>query len=174
MTILFWGLALFASAFVIHFVLWKIRLPNRQIKAILQIFFTVLVVGILLLWSVPDTSIFCGIAPPTSFAEQIHISLFFISLTLAYMITYTALEADSPSLVIMTAINDAGPDGLDKKCFDKLMNDDILVKPRIRDLLLNKKVKMDGDRYVLTPKGVLFAQIFITYRKIMNVSHKGG
>lgn len=90
------------------------------------------------------------------------------------MITYSALEADSPSLVIVTTIANAGPNGLDKKYFDELMNDDILVKPRIRDLLLNKMAEMEGDKYVLTPKGVLFARIFIVYRKIMNVSRKGG
>ena len=61
-----------------------------------------------------------------------------------------------------------------KKKFDEYMNDNILVKPRIRDLLLNKMVVMDEDRYVLTPKGALFARIFIIYRKIMNVSRKGG
>ena len=90
------------------------------------------------------------------------------------MITYSALEADSPSLVIITTIANAGSNGLDKKSFDELMNDNVLVKPRIRDLLLNKMVEMDGDRYVLTPKGILFARIFIIYRKIMNVSRKGG
>lgn len=174
MRILFWGSALFVFAFFVHLVLWKIRLPKRQTKVILQIFFAVLTVGIIVLCNLPDNPVFWEITPPVSFAEYIQISLLFISLTLAYMITYSALEADSPSLVIVTTIANAGPNGLDKKCFDELMNDNILVKPRIRDLLLNKMAKMDGDKYVLTPKGVLFARIFIIYRKIINVSRKGG
>lgn len=174
MRILFWGSALLILSFFIHLVLWKVRLPKRQTKTILQIFFAVLIIGILVLCNLPDSPVFMGITPPVSFAEYIQISLFFISLTLAYMITYSALEADSPSLVIVTTIANAGPNGLDKKYFDELMNDDILVKPRIRDLLLNKMAEMEGDKYVLTPKGVLFARIFIVYRKIMNVSRKGG
>ena len=174
MTILFWGSALFISAFLIHLVLWKIRLPKRQTKTILQIFFAVLIIGILVLCNLPDSPVFWGITPPVSFAEYIQISSFFISLTLAYMITYSALEADSPSLVIVTTIANSGPSGLDKKCFDELMNDNVLVKPRVRDLLLNKMVEMDEDRYVLTPKGALFARIFIIYREMMNVSRKGG
>ena len=174
MTILFWGSALFISAFLIHLVLWKIRLPKRQTKTILQIFFAVLIIGILVLCNLPDSPVFWGITPPVSFAEYIQISSFFISLTLAYMITYSALEADSPSLVIVTTIANAGQNGLDKKKFDELMNDNILVNPRIRDLLLNKMVEMDEDRYVLTPKGALFARIFIIYREMMNVSRKGG
>jgi hypothetical protein len=174
MRILFWGSTLYITAFFIHLVIWKIKLPKRQTKTILQIFFAVLFVGILVLWNLPDNPVFWGMSPPVSIAEYIHISLFFISLTLAYMITYSAVEADSPSLVIVTTIANAGQNGLGKKKFDEYMNDNILVKPRIRDLLLNKMVVMDEDRYVLTPKGALFARIFIIYRKIMNVSRKGG
>jgi len=174
MTILFWGSALFVFAFLVHLILWKVRLPKRQTKAILQIFFSVLFMGIIVLWNMPNDSALWGITPPSGLPEYIHISLFFISLTLAYMITYSAIEADSPSLVIVTTIANAGQNGLDKQKFDELMNDDILVKPRIRDLLLNKMVEMAEDRYILTSKGVLFARIFIVYRKIMNVSRKGG
>ena len=174
MRILFWSSVLFVLAFIIQLVLWKIRLPKRQTKVILQIFFTVLFMGNLVLWNIPNDPVLWKITPPASLLEYIHISLFFISLTLAYMITYSAIEADSPSLVIMTAIANAEPNGLDKKCFDELMTDDKLVKPRIRDLLLNKMAEMDGDKYVLTPKGVLFARFFIIYRKTMNISHKGG
>jgi len=174
MRILFWGSALFVLAFLIHLVLWKIRVPKRQTKAILQIFFVVLLIGIIVLWNIPNDPVLWEITPPASLLEYIHISLFFISLTLAYMITYSAIEADSPSLVIMTTIANAEPKGLEKENFDKLMTDDKLVKPRIKDILLNKMAEMDGDKYVLTLKGTLFASIFIIYRKIMRMSRKGG
>ncbi len=174
MIILFWGSALFVLAFFIHLVLWKVKLPKRQTKAILQIFFAVLFVGILVLWNLPDSPIIWGITPPVSLRGYIQISLFFISLTLAYIITYSAIEADSPSLVIVTAIEKAGSSGLDKKHFNELMTDEILIKPRLKDILLNKMAEMDGDKYVLTPKGTLFARIFVFYRTIMNVSRKGG
>jgi len=90
------------------------------------------------------------------------------------MITYSAIEADSPSLVIMMAIANAEPKGLEKKDFDELMTDDKLVKPRIKDILLNKMAEIVGDKYVLTPKGAVFVGIFIIYRKIMKISRKGG
>ena len=99
--------------------------------------------------------------------------MFFVSLLLAYMITYTALEADSPSLVMVMTIGSAGPEGLDKKKFDRLMSDDTLIVPRIEDLVLDKMVYMDGDKYRLTPKGVLMARIFVFYRKLLGAP-KGG
>lgn len=174
MRVLFWGSALFILAFFIHFVLWKVGLPKRQLKTILQMFFVVLFVGILVLWILPINPIFWEITPPVNLPEYIQISLFFISLTLAYMITYTAIEADSPSLLIMSTIVNAGPNGLDKKCFDELMNDDVLVKPRVNDLDRDKMIYLDKDKYRLTPKGLLMTRIFIFYRKLLNLTRKGG
>jgi hypothetical protein len=174
MIILFWGSALFVFAFLLHLMLWKIRVPKRQTKAILQIFLAVLFIGIIILWNMPNDSVLWQIALPVGLLEYIHIVLFFISLKLAYMITYSAIEADSPSLVIMMAIANAEPKGLEKKDFDELMTDDKLVKPRIKDILLNKMAEIVGDKYVLTPKGAVFVGIFIIYRKIMKISRKGG
>ena len=99
--------------------------------------------------------------------------MFYLSLLLAYMITYTALEADSPSLVMVMAISSAAPDGLDKTRFDQMMSDDTLIVPRIKDLVLDKMAYVDGEKYHLTPKGILMAQIFVFYRKLL-AAPKGG
>ena len=89
------------------------------------------------------------------------------------MITYTALEADSPSLVMIRAIGNTKDKGLPKELFNKMLSDDVLIKPRIEDLLLDKMAYLDGDKYYLSKKGILMARIFVFYRGLMNVS-KGG
>jgi len=147
-------------------------LPKRQVKTLLQLFFAVMGAGVLLLAVFPSIRLW-GVSAPRGLNEYIHIMVFFISLTLAYMITYSALEADSPSLVMVMKIESAGSGGLPKEEFDKSMNDDILVKPRVNDLLIDHMACLDGDKYKLTQKGVLFANIFIFYRKLLNVK-KGG
>lgn len=167
MTVLIIGLALFFSAFSFHLLIWRIRIPNRQTKTLLFIFF-----GILALWlisSLLSPVIFSqlGLPVPANPYEYFHIALFFISLTLAYMITYSAIEVDSPSLVMVKIIADAGPEGLLKSKFEELMTEDILVKPRIRDLLRDKMVKLDGEVFSITPKGTNFVRIFIFYRKLL-------
>lgn len=170
MRVLLGGLALAGLAFVIHLIVWRIRVPKRQTKTLLQIFFAVLILGLLVLQNTPSA---LGFSPLDSFAEYLHISLFFISITLAYMITYSALEADSPSLVMIMTIARAGSDGLSKEAFEHSMNDDLLVKPRIRDLILDQMAYLEGDKYRVTVKGALFARIFIFYRKLLNAP-KGG
>ncbi len=174
MKVLVFGLSLFGLAFILHLAIWKIRLPERQVKTMLQIFFATLTAGILALWNAPPLFEIFGISPPDNIWEYLHICLMFVSLTLAYMITYSALEADSPSLVMVMSINSAEPWGLDKKRFEELMSDDILIMPRIRDVILDRMVYMDGGKYRLTPKGVLIARIFIFYRNLINAPEEGG
>ena len=139
----------------------------------MQLFFATLVAELLALMNAPPTFKFFYLSAPGSYWEYLHICLFFVSLLFAYMITYTALEADSPSLVIVTTIGSAGRGGLDKKRFEQLMSDDKLVVPRIEDLFLDKMAYMDGEKYRLTPKGVLMARIFVYYRKLIDAP-KGG
>ena len=54
------------------------------------------------------------------------------------------------------------------------MTHDVLVIPRIKDLLLDRMVYLEGEKYLLTPKGILFAQLFIYVRKILGIENKGG
>ena len=172
MKVLFWGLFLLVSAFLFHLVVWKIRLPKRQTKVLLLIFFGTLILGLSLLWTRPTISLF-GVAAPNGWVEHLRIALLFTAFTLAYMITYSGLEADSPSLVMVLSIAQAGPGGLSRDVFFKQMTDDILIKPRVRDLLTDKMAYLDGETYRLTPKGILLAKIFVVYRNILGAG-KGG
>jgi hypothetical protein len=111
---------------------------------------------------------------PKAISDYLHIFLFFTSFTLAYLITYSALEADSPSLVLIMSIANAGTNGLPKEQFEQLVTDDVLILPRIRDLLRDKMISVEEGRYNLTSKGLVFVRIFIIYRQILKISQKGG
>lgn len=173
MKVLFWGSALFCLAFSLHLIIWKVRIPERQIKVVLQIFFGTFTIAILTLWAASSLVSNFNLFSPKSLLEYLHISFFFVSLTLAYITTYSAVEVDSPSLVMIMIIANAGRDGLDEKQFAKTMTDDLLVTPRVKDLILDKMVYLDGNKYRLTPRGLLLAHIFIFYRRILNAG-KGG
>ena len=89
------------------------------------------------------------------------------------MITYSAIEADSPSLVMVLSIAKTGKKGLEKKDFLSQMTDDIFVVPRIKDLSKDKMVYFDKGKYILTKKGRFFVMIFLFYRNLLNAP-KGG
>ncbi len=173
MKLLLWGSSLFVFAFLFHFVVWKVHLPGRQTKALLSIFLGTLVVVPISLVLITEFSPELKPWMPTGISEWMRIGIFHVALTLSYMITYSAIETDSPSLVMVMAIANAGPGGIDEKDFEATLNDDLLIKPRIKDLLTDKMVYMKNDTYRLTKKGMLFANIFIYYRAVLRAP-KGG
>lgn len=173
MRTLFWGWLIFAGFFCLHLALWRVRLPRRQVKTLLVILFGGLAVSLAALARAPVGFQFLGVTPPQGAAELLHVALLVSALILAYMITYTALEADSPSLVMTLRLVDAGPRGVLKEEFETFLDDDLLVLPRIRDLLTDEMAVLAAHRYRLTPKGRLLARIFITHRAIMGLE-KGG
>jgi hypothetical protein len=167
------GSGLFALAFFIHLSLWKIKIPRRQTKVLLVIFIGTLILGFFGLWILSSFDFAINFLCIDGLIEYLHISLFFISLLLAYVVTYSALEVDSPSLVMVMNIANAGEEGIDEDVFDKAMTDEILVMPRLRDLVTDQMAFMDGNKYRLTIKGESMARMAIFYRKLLN-SGKGG
>ena len=64
MKVLLWGIILFVLAFLLHLIIWKIRLPKRQIRMLLLIFFGVLILGIVNLWSIMLPLTVLGLSAP--------------------------------------------------------------------------------------------------------------
>ena len=163
MKILLSGAGLFSLSLCLHLVIWQIRLPKGQIKALLQLFFTVLVIG----------HIYLYLTSSASFIECLHSCLLFVSLSLAYLCTYSAIAADSPSLVMMTRIAETGSAGLDREKLFASLDDHSLIIPRIKDLHDAQMLSLSQGKYRLTTRGRLFVRIFINYRKALRLP-KGG
>jgi len=172
MAVLLWGIMIFIFGFAIHILVWKIRLPKRQVKTFMQIFAGVWFLSLISLIGLgitfPDNALL-----PHTYWEFIHISLLTLVIVLSYMNTYPGIEADSPTLVIVDAIQSAGPKGLEQLSLEKKLNDDILVSPRIEDLLTDQMAYLDGSTLRLTQKGRIMARLFIFYRSLMKAP-KGG
>jgi hypothetical protein len=170
---LFYGSLLFGLSFLLQLIMWRISLPKRQTKSLLLLFFAVFFCGSLILNKFVTAITIFGIHPPASLPEYFQMWLYLVSLTLAYMITYSAIEVDSPSLLIIMKISEAEPIGLTKKQLKLGLGDDVLIKPRIDDMLLDRMAELKQGRYRLTRKGILLAQLFIFYRNLMRASRGG-
>ena len=174
MRVLFWSLVLFFGAFFFQLIIWKIRLPDRQSKVLLQIFCFIFIGGLFTIWAARLEFQPLGILPPQGLSEYLHVGLFFMSFTFSYLITYSAVEVDSPSLIMILAIQNAGENGLTKEEFERSNTDNILTLPRINDLVHDKIAYLQGGKYQLTSKGFLLARIFNSYRKLLNLTAQGG
>jgi hypothetical protein len=171
--VLFYASSLFGISFLSHVIVWRIHLPKRQGKVVGLLFFGFLCGGSLLFWKHGmDLSVF-GLHPPSDLAQFLQFWLYYISLTLAYMITYSAVEADSPSLIIIMKIAERGSSGVSKENLARLINDEILMEPRLEDLLKDKMAELCEGKYRLRAKGMIMAHVFRFYRNIMG-ANKGG
>lgn len=173
MNVLISGIAIISLSFIIHFLIWKIRLPARQGKAILFIFGCTTVLFLATSIFFAATSMNTGKYLPVSIIDFMHVILFVASVTMAYIITYTAIEADSPSLVMVQVIAEKGEKGLESDVFNSLMTDEILVIPRVKDIIRDKMAYIEKEKYHLTSKGNFMAKLFIIFRSLLD-AQKGG
>lgn len=165
---------IFCLAFIIHLAIWKFRLPENQKRILLKIFLDSFFICLAGIWFASKFIASFEHILPDSFVEYFYLFIFYISVALSYMVTYSAIEVDSPSLIMIENIAKAGNGGLDKEQFDKSMNDELLVMPRIKDLIDDKIVYLASGKHKLTYKGILMARIFIFYRELLRINEKGG
>ena len=168
-----YGSLLIFAAFFLHLIIWQIRVPKRQTRALMQCFLGVFVVGSFIFrYYSPAISVF-GLHPPVALTEYFSIGFYFISITLAYIITYSAIEADSPSLMIIMKIHEASESGLNMESLKADLNNSRVILPRLKDLLIDKMAELEEGKYRLRVKGRLMAKLFSSYRNLM-VTGKGG
>ena len=172
MNVLFYGLLLAVLAFVIHLIIWRTCLPKSHTGALLKIFSLVLILGTAVLFKFPDV-IKWNILSEKNLFEIAQFLLLFVSIAVAYIVSYPAIEVDSPTLIVIKAVSDAGSQGLDKSKLEEMMNNELLIMPRIKDMLSDGMVYSESGKYKLTPKGAVMARLFLWYRNLVGLA-KGG
>ena len=159
MKTLLYAFLTFFIALSVHFVIWKVCLPKKNRPVVLvNIFFGVLLIGVAILGN---------------YLQYMDYIILYCSLAFAYILSYPAMEADSPSLAITYNIAKAAKAGLAKLELYKIMTDQTLVVARINDLLSDGLICIKSERYFLTSKGLFLARLFVGFRKLLNLP-KGG
>ncbi len=167
------ALALFAGAFLVHLVRWRIALPSATARALLVTF----VFGILggLVFVVLMARILPGLAtllPPEPFGtlQALLLSLAFAA---GYVMTYPAIEVESPTLVMIQAIARRGDEGLARATLFAQLNDEVLVAPRVRDLLSEGLAVEREGRLHLSTRGRRLVNLFFIWRRLLGASAGG-
>jgi hypothetical protein len=167
------ALVLFAGAFLVHLVRWRIAPPSATARALLVTF----VFGILggLVFVVLMVRILPGLAtllPPEPFGtlQALLLSLAFAA---GYVMTYPAIEVESPTLVMIQAIARRGDEGLARATLFAQLNDEVLVAPRVRDLLSEGLAVEREGRLHLSTRGRRLVNLFFIWRRLLGASAGG-
>ena len=167
------ALALFAGAFLLHLARWRMAPPVATTRALLVTFVFGILAGFVLVLGL--ASLLPGLADrlpadPFGLVQAVLLSLAFAA---GYVMTYPAIEVESPTLVMIQAIARRGDTGLARATLFEQLNDEVLVAPRVRDLVREGlAIERDG-RLHLSARGRRLATWFLVWRRVLGASEGG-
>ena len=163
MSVFLSGTGLFVLALAVHVILWKVRLPKHHTPALLGIFFLALLPGFPLAMSQGLTVI-----------DTLHASLLYISLSLCYVITYSAIEGDSPTLSLMMFVAEKPANGRTLQEIESFFAARPFIRARISALLHSSLVREENGRYFIQGRPSLPFRLILGFRRIYGEIPKGG
>ncbi|MDX1425777.1 MAG: hypothetical protein R3322_21715 [Kiloniellales bacterium] len=167
------ALALFAGAFVLHLARWRLAPPRATTRAIVTTFAFGVLGGFVLV--VALARVLPGLdawLPAGSFGLLLALTLA-LALAAGYVMTYPAIEVDSPTLAMIEAIAERGERGLDRAELFARLNDRVLVAPRVRDLVSEGLAVEEDGRLHLSERGRRLVAVFVVWRRVMGAREGG-
>jgi len=168
--VLLTALISFACCLTCHVALWRLAPPRSDVRALFVIFLgvpTLIALGFVVAGASTG-----GEWPPR--LDVLAILLLHGALSLAYIQTYPAVQAQSPSLEIAYAVFKSTPRGLSREELLGALDSGQLVDDRIEDLVANRLVRASGDRYALTPLSTCIVKVFLGFRALLGLASRGG
>lgn len=167
MTVLLTGIGLLFLSFCAQLVLWCIFIPRRQIRALLVLFFLtpLTVIGVLKITGTPI------VLATLSAAEIVRLAIFYVSCSLTYIVLYSAIEQQSPTLAIVSYVAKR-PHCTDADLVDRFGKGQELSH-RIELLTRSEFVRDEGRRYRLSPAGRRFATLFDAANRLFGIESGG-
>lgn len=156
------ALLLFSFSFSLHILIWRWRRPRYRVLILFIIFFLVPLAFLKAdgIRGVPYT-----IQRPAILA----VMLLYAALSCAYIQTYPAVEAVSPSLGILLLLGRAMPQGLTQEQILRRLDANQLFDDRIQDLVTAGLMKRSESLLEPTLFACAIVFVFLLFRKILGL-----
>jgi len=167
------GIALFAIAFGVHVVRWRIAPPKGSAAILIRTLVAAIAVAALAALSIdyfiPDAARWFpeGVG---AWCESVTLAL---AIAASYVMTYPAVEVESPSFLIVEFLKEAGVHGVTRQDLHERLNNAALVRPHVQDLLHEGLAVEQGAVLRLTARGRCVAFVFMSWRQMLGAT-KGG
>lgn len=172
MIVLILTVATLLAAFLFHLLWWRVRVPVQQLKALLLIFgafFAAASLLVLLPWA--SSSL---IVHPSSLASAsgawlgwLYFALFYWAAAFCYVITYSAMEGDSPTLSLTREFARRGAAGMSRDDIEKFFAQRPFIGARIAALVKDGVLVPEPAGYRLAPGNYLFFRLILGYRRVV-------
>jgi hypothetical protein len=172
MTVLLWGLGLFALSFLLHLLWWHLpRLPRNRL-VLTAIFLATLAGALGLVWLLGRAGAVPGWAVPRGFGQHLFVVVLHLSLFVAYLGLYSGLEGDSPTLVMILRVAAAGEEGLPEEELAAFMGDDRFLRSRLSYLVADGMGTLQDGRYRMAEQGRGLLGFYRTYARLAGLRGK--
>jgi hypothetical protein len=159
---------LLAIAFGAHVIWWRLKVPRRQSLALLMLFLTTAVCGFTVIHAV---EVFPG---QLTLPRLLLAVLLFGSVFVVYLILFSAMEEDSPSLTLIRLISEAGPIGIHRNDLVRAVKGHSYIKVRI-DLMVSDRMAVETPTGLrLASQGLWLSRVVLFYRKLLSRKIVGG
>ena len=164
----------FALLLVAQFVVWRVVRPSGHYLPLLGLYAVALIVTVGVLRALGDLPLAAAWLVPGTVRDAVNFLTLYTAGTMAYIVTYSAVQADSPSMMILLLIEQEGAAGLRRESLMTSLGDSVVVLPRLQDLVTGGLATIDiHQRYVITARGAMLARLYIAYRALLKME-KGG
>lgn len=172
MRVLLGATGLFAAVFALHLAIWRIRIPRAGRRLLFLLFLGALPAALLALAAVARAHPALRVAAPRDAGEYLLLAACYLSLSLAYLALYVALEENSPTLSIVRLMDEAEPAGLAPEALRALTRDEGYLLTRLARLTTDGMAVQEKDRYRIAPKGVRMLRYYDFYEKLAGLGHE--
>jgi len=173
MNVLFWGLLLLGASLALHVAWWRRRLPANQLGALLKLF-----IAVLLAWLSGNALLaLAGVSLaglPLRLVPCLHAALLYFSAALAYVVLFSTIDADSPSINILRALDAAGPQGLSPAELLRITGMERFFASRLERLEADGMARRTPEGLLPGVKGSLLLGLVQFWRMLMGVSKELG
>jgi hypothetical protein len=170
MELLIFCLTVFGMAFLAHLVIWFFHVPSKPYPALLMLFALAWVFVAALRLALPAA---WAEFYPDGFWPWAAAALFHAACSLSYIILYSALEQDSPSLTMIKYTDMAAREGRAPGDYKTILSDDLVIGSRLNALVEGQLVHKREHRYYLAPKGAFWDRVFGLWMKLLGIRTGG-
>lgn len=166
MTVLALGLGLLLGMLAVHVLRWKLALPQNQLAALLK-----LILAVAALWLTANIGLWltgARLGPlPLAFGACALVLFFYLALAFAYVMLFSTIDADSPSITILLALSAAGEQGVPMDELARRTGMDRFFASRIERMLADRMIAPAGDGLVPAAKGLFLLRFVGLWRVVM-------
>lgn len=165
-----WGLATFGACWLVHWCVWRIRIPKGYLVWLPAIFWVLPLVGISVLWAGGATRPLTE----TDWFALILAALLHFAVSCCYICGYAGITEYSPSAEVLLAVREHMPRGLPATGLHiSSFTEHGLTSGRVEDLHTSGLVVIHDGRVSVTRRGRLALAVSRVYRVLVGVDPTG-